>query len=105
VCGVVSKGTADLCFIYRISDCEQQQLYASVPQFYDFLQNRVLVTFRPKFEEPSATNPEFECMLSKKMTYELVSPIHPPWCNLNLTWQPRYSRWLQESETTFATIR
>jgi ubiquitin carboxyl-terminal hydrolase 7 len=57
----------------RVTDCEQQQLYASVPQFYDFLQNRVLVSFRPKFEEPSATNPEFELMLSKKMTYELVS--------------------------------
>lgn len=56
----------------RVSDCEQQQLYASVPQFYDFLQNRVLVSFRPKFEEPSATNPEFDLMLSKKMTYELV---------------------------------
>ncbi|KAI5451946.1 ubiquitin-specific protease ubp15 [Naganishia albida] len=57
----------------EVSDCEQQQLYASVPQFYDFLQNRVLVSFRPKYEEPSASNPEFDLMLSKKMTYELMA--------------------------------
>ena len=42
--------------------------------FYDFLQNRVLIVFRPKFEEPNDDMyPEFELVLSKKMNYDIVS--------------------------------
>jgi ubiquitin carboxyl-terminal hydrolase 7 len=58
---------------FRVADAEAQTLYASTPQFYDFLQNRVLVQFKPKFEDPNGMSPEFELMLSKKMTYDLVS--------------------------------
>lgn len=57
----------------RISDLEAQSLYASVPQYYDFLQNRVLVNFKPRHEDPTGRVAEFELMLSKKMTYEIVS--------------------------------
>lgn len=57
----------------EVQDYEAQQLYAQVPQFYDFLQNRVLVNFKPKFEEPSELNPEFDLMLSKKMTYDVMA--------------------------------
>lgn len=57
----------------RQQDFEAHQLYSQVPQFYDFLQNRVLVSFKPKFEEVTETNPEFELILSKKNTYDVVS--------------------------------
>jgi ubiquitin carboxyl-terminal hydrolase 7 len=57
---------------YRSQDLLAQSLYASVPQYYDFLQNRVLVNFRPRYEDPTGRIAEFELMLSKKMTYEVV---------------------------------
>ena len=40
--------------------------------YYDFLQNRVMLVFRPKLEEPNEFNPEFELILSKKMNYDHV---------------------------------
>ena len=42
-------------------------------QYYDFLQNRVMVVFRPKFEEPDQDHPEFSLVLSKKQNYDVVS--------------------------------
>ncbi|KAH9921290.1 ICP0-binding domain of ubiquitin-specific protease 7-domain-containing protein [Fomitopsis serialis] len=39
---------------------------AKVYEYYDFLQNRVMVLFRPKFEEPVHDHPEFNLILSKK---------------------------------------
>lgn len=73
VCALVTD-TYSFCG-NRQQDIEAQQLYAQVPAFYDFLQNRVLVTFKPKPETQTAADgsPEFELMLSKKMTYDLVS--------------------------------
>ncbi len=67
-----------ICFQIEISDkeaadIEAQNKYSNTVQYYDFLQNRVLVQFRPKYLEVSTENPEFELMLSKKMTYDLVS--------------------------------
>ena len=40
--------------------------------FYDFFLNRVVVSFKPKYEDPEP-KPEFEITLSKKNTYEQVS--------------------------------
>lgn len=40
--------------------------------FYDFLQNRVMIIFRPKYDEPDDRNPEFDLVLSKKMNYDHV---------------------------------
>ncbi|KAK4688080.1 ubiquitin carboxyl-terminal hydrolase 7, partial [Tremellales sp. Uapishka_1] len=57
----------------EVQDLESQALYSSTTQFYDFLQNRVLVQFRPKNEDPSGKAQEFDLMLSKKMTYEVMS--------------------------------
>ncbi|GMK58352.1 hypothetical protein CspeluHIS016_0503840 [Cutaneotrichosporon spelunceum] len=58
----------------EIDDLEAQSLYSSVPQFYDFLQNRVRVKFLPKPEDAAAGNaPNFELILSKKMTYEVMA--------------------------------
>lgn len=53
-------------------DLETQGLHSNPAQFYDFLQNRVMILFRPKFEE---TDPEaeFSLVLSKKQNYDAVS--------------------------------
>ncbi|EJD02278.1 cysteine proteinase [Fomitiporia mediterranea MF3/22] len=64
-----------ICFQVDISekethDLESQGLYANPLHFYDFLQNRVMIVFRPKFEEPDDINPEFDLVLSKKMNYD-----------------------------------
>ncbi|TXT08338.1 uncharacterized protein COLE_05262 [Cutaneotrichosporon oleaginosum] len=57
----------------EIDDLEAQSLYSSVPQFYDFLQNRVRVQFHPRFEDAPGNPPDFEIVLSKKMTYEVMA--------------------------------
>lgn len=67
-----------ICFQVDISDkeihdLESQGLYSNPPQFYDFLQNRVMVLFRPKFDEPDTEQPEFSLVLSKKQNYDAVS--------------------------------
>ena len=49
---------------------DSQGLYSNPVQFYDFLQNRVLILFKPKVDD--AELPEFELMLSKKMNYDIV---------------------------------
>jgi len=48
-------------------------LYSNPVQFYDFLQNRVLILFKPKFDEIDTEHPDFELMLSKKMNYDIMS--------------------------------
>lgn len=65
--------STSLLINHRVDDLEAQNLYSSVPQFYDFLQNRVLVQFKPRHEDQSGKAPDFDLMLSKKMTYEVVS--------------------------------
>lgn len=54
----------------RISDFEAQGLLSTPIQFYDLLQNRVLIKFKPRFEE--AGQAEFDLVLSKKMNYDTV---------------------------------
>lgn len=66
-----------ICFQVEISDkethdLESQGLYANPLHFYDFLQNRVMILFRPKNEDISDHNPEFDLVLSKKMNYDHV---------------------------------
>lgn len=53
------------------SDYEAQSLYANPIQFYDYLQNQVRVLLKPKDEE--SRDPEFELVLSKKMTYDTLA--------------------------------
>ena len=50
----------------RIHDLENQGLYSNPTQYYDFLQNRVMIVFRPKFDESDDDHPEFRLVLSKK---------------------------------------
>lgn len=57
----------------EIHDLDSQGLYSNPVQYYDFLQNRVLVVFKPKFEEPNHDHPEFTLTLSKKQNYDTMS--------------------------------
>jgi ubiquitin carboxyl-terminal hydrolase 7 len=41
-------------------------------QYYDFLQNRVMVIFRPRYDELDQEHPEFKLVLSKKQNYDIV---------------------------------
>jgi len=65
-----------VCFQVQISekeahDLEGQGLYATPTAFYEFIQNRVLIEFRPKQEDADEReNPRFELVLSKKQTYD-----------------------------------
>ncbi|KAB5596509.1 Ubiquitin carboxyl-terminal hydrolase [Ceratobasidium theobromae] len=53
------------------SDLETQGLLSTPIQFYDLLQNRVLIKFKPRFEE--AGHEEFDLVLSKKMNYDTLA--------------------------------
>lgn len=57
----------------RMVELEAQSYYPNVPSYYDFLANRVLVQFKPRHEENPGRVQDFELMLSKKMTYDVVS--------------------------------
>ncbi|KAF8522231.1 hypothetical protein BU17DRAFT_87330 [Hysterangium stoloniferum] len=54
-------------------DVDGQGLYSNPVQFYDFLQNRVLILFKPKFEEVDVDHPDFDLLLSKKMNYDIMA--------------------------------
>jgi ubiquitin carboxyl-terminal hydrolase 7 len=58
----------------RQIDIDRQTKHTTPIQMYDFFQNRVVVHFKPRFqEEGEKKKPEFELTLSKKMTYEQMS--------------------------------
>ncbi|KDR67782.1 hypothetical protein GALMADRAFT_231689 [Galerina marginata CBS 339.88] len=66
-----------ICFQVDIPEKESQNLtsqglHANPVQFYDFLFNRVMITFRPKTEERGVKG-EFSLMLSKKQNYDTMS--------------------------------
>lgn len=46
-------------------------MFTTPIQFYDFFLNRVVVSFRPKFDDDGKS--DFEITLSKKNTYEQVT--------------------------------
>jgi ubiquitin carboxyl-terminal hydrolase 7 len=56
----------------RVHDLDAQGLYSNPTQYYDFLQNRVMIVFRPKFEDPDHEHPDFSLILSKKQNYDMV---------------------------------
>ncbi|KAM0756443.1 cysteine proteinase [Meredithblackwellia eburnea MCA 4105] len=53
-------------------DLDKQGMFTTPSQFYDFFLNRVVVIFKPKYEDPEP-KPEFDLVLSKKMTYEQMA--------------------------------
>ncbi|KAJ7046714.1 hypothetical protein C8F04DRAFT_1307881 [Mycena alexandri] len=54
-------------------DLDSQGLHSNPIHHYDFLQNRVLIVFRPKLVEIDADHPEFDLTLSKKQNYDIMS--------------------------------
>jgi ubiquitin carboxyl-terminal hydrolase 7 len=58
----------------RVADMENQGMYSNPVSYYDFLQNRVMVNFKPK-DEDSEKAPDFNLTLSKKMTYDMVGVL------------------------------
>ncbi|KAF8959015.1 hypothetical protein BDZ97DRAFT_1839371 [Flammula alnicola] len=56
----------------EIHDLESQGLYSNPVHFYDFLQNRVMIIFKPKFEDPDP-DAEFSLVLSKKQNYDTMA--------------------------------
>ena len=61
-------------------------MYSNPVQYYDFLQNRVMILFRPKFEETDAGHPEFHLTLSKKQNYDLVCIHRFVYRSSSLSW-------------------
>ena len=66
-----------ICFQAEISDQEARELesrgsYSNPPQFYKYMQNLVMVLFKPKFGEPSAKQPGFCLLLNKEENYDTV---------------------------------
>ena len=66
-----------ICFQVEISDeevhgLESQGQCSNPQQFYNFMENRVLVLFRPKFDDPDVELPEFSLVLNKKQDYNSV---------------------------------
>ncbi|KAG9126664.1 hypothetical protein FRC07_002537 [Ceratobasidium sp. 392] len=55
----------------EISDFEHQNMLSTPIQFYDLLQNRVLIKFKPRYEDAGLT--EFDLVLSKKMNYDTLA--------------------------------
>lgn len=55
----------------EISDYEHQNMMSTPIQFYDLLQNRVLIKFKPRFEDAGLE--EFDLVLSKKMNYDTLA--------------------------------
>ncbi|KAJ6502615.1 hypothetical protein C8R45DRAFT_977205 [Mycena sanguinolenta] len=54
-------------------DIESQGLHSNPIHYYDFLQNRVMIVFRPKLDEVDNEHPEFSLVLSKKQNYDIMS--------------------------------
>ncbi|OZJ04728.1 hypothetical protein BZG36_01825 [Bifiguratus adelaidae] len=64
-----------ICFQKAASPSEAEKLpsdqsYATAPEYYDYLQNRIFVTFKPKFDKAAE---EFELVLSRKDNYDAVA--------------------------------
>lgn len=59
-------------YTHSQQDLEKQHRYTNPIQFYDFFMNRVIVAFKPRYDDMEATI-EFELTLHKKMTYDQVA--------------------------------
>ncbi|GAA5865830.1 hypothetical protein JCM8547_005726 [Rhodosporidiobolus lusitaniae] len=54
-------------------EVDKQQIFSNPIQFYDFFLNRVVVTFRPRFDDPDREYEEFSITLSKKNSYDQMA--------------------------------
>jgi len=48
--------------------------YVNPVQYYDFLTNKVVLKFLPRYPDQMIKE-EFKCVLTKNMKYEQVSPL------------------------------
>lgn len=55
----------------RLEELVREGKYPNPVQYYDFLSNKVILTFRPRFPDQMVKE-EFKCVLSKNMKYEQV---------------------------------
>ena len=78
-----------------------QGLYSNPVQFYDFLQNRVMIVFRPKSDSDHEA-PEFNLVLSKKQTYTTVLVPRP--LRAYTHWHIALCRWLPRLPNIFVMI-
>ncbi|GAA6026726.1 hypothetical protein JCM8097_005817 [Rhodosporidiobolus ruineniae] len=66
-----------VCFQVDMTDTtpesDKQQVFTNPIQFYDFFLNRVVVTFRPRYEDPEHEYEEFAITLSKKNSYDQMA--------------------------------
>lgn len=62
--------------IDRLADLQQQKLLTTPIQVYDHFLNRVIVTFKPRYDDsPTIPRHEFDLILSKKDNYDHVRLI------------------------------
>ncbi|KAJ3117728.1 hypothetical protein HDU96_005858 [Phlyctochytrium bullatum] len=65
-----------ICFQKELTPQEVQELpdpsVAEIPQYFENLQNRQVVLFKPKQKDRETNRPEVELVLSKKMLYDVV---------------------------------
>jgi ubiquitin carboxyl-terminal hydrolase 7 len=54
-----------------VVNIEKQGMYSNAVSYYNFLQNRLMVHFKPK--DDNSEKVEFSLTLSKKITYDTVS--------------------------------
>jgi ubiquitin carboxyl-terminal hydrolase 7 len=66
----------------RINDLESQGLYSNPAQFYDFLQNRVMIVFKPRYDDQG--DDDFHLVFSKKQNYDIVRRLTIIVINLSL---------------------
>lgn len=62
-------------YSYRQLDLDRTTKHLTPVQMYDFFVNRVVVTFKPRYEDNQIKHPDFELTLNKKMNYEAVSTV------------------------------
>ncbi|KAI6167308.1 ICP0-binding domain of ubiquitin-specific protease 7-domain-containing protein [Pisolithus thermaeus] len=77
ICFQVEQEEKEQIVFDRFRDLEIQGLYSNPVHFYGFLQNRVIIFFRPKLREPDNDHPEFSLVLSKKHKYDTVTNREP----------------------------
>lgn len=55
----------------RMNELQQQNIRAAIPQYYEYINNRIIVEFKPKDDEDT-TLESYSIELSKKSTYDQV---------------------------------
>ncbi|KAG5518673.1 hypothetical protein PMAC_002642 [Pneumocystis sp. 'macacae'] len=95
-----------ICFQKVISEEETEKIvsnggYGSTVEYYDFLLNKINVSFKPRFVDQNITE-EFDLVLSRKTTYDMLSfkvgeylnvePTHIRFTTVNSTTQmPKFA--------------